>query len=405
MNYCRTSKICVGFFTILILIAVLPELAPAQNPVLKIKVDDAFACPGQLGAKVPIYLTNYEDTVHGYEMWMIMSNPDLAEFVVSVDTTAYTRYWACDEYDGETCTSYIECSNYWHCTQYSGDFCIDSEFTIGSWHCNSADLGVCFDSTFIPGYDSTSVDTVVGLFGGVDTVGTLTSGWEFMDTRSLSGLGYDYRIAAIADLYLPFDIEGLPPRTEPSVLFNSLVNVADIPDTATNRTVDINLNGSILDLAPLFSDQYGNLIGMRIDTIPDTQFYRCTAWLPPDNDICLSYQRVTGPPYDSIFVDSIPVTTLDTFKVIIESGSLTVLKCLIGDVNSDDLYNLLDILSLSDDIYAKDFSPQDVWKGDFNCDCTVNLLDILSVIDMLYTEPVGEPQPCRYSTWQTECGQ
>ncbi len=405
MNYCRTLKICVGFLTILILIVVLPELAPAQNPVLKIKVDDAFACPGQLGAKIPVYLTNYEDTVHGFEMWMIMSNPDLAQFVYAVDTSVVTRYWGCDGYDGETCTSYVECTNGWYCTQYYGDICIDSEYTIGYWQCNAMDLGDCLDSTFIPGYDSVSIDSVVALSGGLDTVGTLTGGWELMESRSLAGTGYDLKVTGIADIYWPYEIEGIPPRTEPGTLYNILANVGDIPDTATNRTANINLSGSILDLAPLFSDQYGNLIGMRIDTIPDTAFFRCVAWLPPDNDICLSYQRVSAPPYDSIIVDSIPVTVLDTFKVIIEGGSLTILKCLIGDANGDDQYNLLDILSLIDDIYAKDYAPQDVWKGDFNCDCTVNLLDILSMIDMLYTEPIGEPQPCRYSTWQLGCGQ
>ncbi len=381
----------------------LPLAGMATEPILELTVDDAFACPGQKGATIPIYLRNVTDTVFMFQLWMILERPDIMKFIDTNDSIDVTTYWACDQYEGETCLKYIKCTNDWFCTQYSGDFCIDSEFTLGYWHCWDMVEDSCLDSIFLAGYDSTSVERVAACAGSLDTVGTLTGGWSWLHTRSLSGQYYDLKILGVADLYWPYEIDGIPPRSEEGLFLKVYADIYDIPDTTTDRDVHIYLPRSHSDVAPIFHDRYCNLIGKRIDTIPDTHFFRCQLWIPPDNEICLGWERVYEPPYDSIFVDIREVTSVDTFKVVVNNGSLTVLKCLIGDINGDDQYNLLDILALIDHIYEKDYTSDNTWKGDFNCDCTVNLLDILSLIDMLYTEPIGDPLPCRYPTWQALC--
>lgn len=403
MTGSRNSRIKVSIALLMFLL--ISVSLNAQTNRLEVAVGDVFGCPGQYGATVPIYLNNAEDTVFSYQLWMHLSRPDRIEFVTEQDSILVTKYYHCADWDGEDCIDSVECTNGWYCTDSPDyDICNDSVFTIGYWHCFDPGQFDCLDSIFLEGYDFAVVEWTESFAGSLDTTETMTSDWEILHTRSLGEQDHDLLVIGAANLYLPFDIYGIAPQTDNGMLIKAYTNVFDIPDTATERTVEIMMQKEVIAYAPLFYDYYSNAIGMIYDTIPDTHFYRCMQWAdPPNNTICLSYERVSTPPYDSLYIYDQPILVYDTSQVTITNGSLIVLPCMIGDANSDNEYNLLDILAVIENVYAKNADDEEIWKEDYNCDCVVNLLDILDLIDRIYSEPIGQPEGCRYPEWQDGC--
>lgn len=62
-----------------------------------------------------------------------------------------------------------------------------------------------------------------------------------------------------------------------------------------------------------------------------------------------------------------------------------------GDVDRNEVINLLDILYLIDFKFKDGPEPYPLYAADANCDLTVNLLDILYLIDFKFKEG---PAPC-----------
>ena len=142
-------------------------------------------------------------------------------------------------------------------------------------------------------------------------------------------------------------------------------NINEIPDTMTTQTIKISVVFNIHDFN--FSDERGNSLGLNYDTIPDTAWYVCTFWTTSgaEDSICLNWARVSGPPADSIFVDTNLTPFLDTSEVHVLNGSVTVLPiALCGDSNSDGVVNLLDILFLIGWLYKGGPSPNPPIIGD-----------------------------------------
>lgn len=369
---------------------------------LEVLVGDTSGLPGTQNSVISVFMRNWTDTVAAFELWLVLSNPDILQFQTNTDTLVVLRYWACDEYDGAVCTSYVEVSDYWVCTQWSGDNCIDSTVMLGYYKCLEEESpGHCIDSIFIPGFDSTSVDTIEARIGNLDTTGTLIGGWELVESRSLAGTGYDLKISAAAEI---------PPVTPPFVpgigfpqyglkpLIKILGDIKQIPDSVEDRTVDINIQiaGGVHFN---FSNQDGTSIGVVTDEVEDTLWWQCLEWVdPPYNTICYNYKRVAYGPSDSFSLDTILVGHLDTTNVIyLKSGSLTVLQGVCGDANGDNAVNLLDILFLIARVYQAGPAPNNPMLADCNCDglagVNINLLDILYLISYLYDIPRG-PAPC-----------
>ncbi len=163
----------------------------------------------------------------------------------------------------------------------------------------------------------------------LDTVGTLVSGWPHSVT-SLGGSGYDILITA-GDPPPFLNAIGYP-QTGDIPLLRLVADVYDIPDTMLDRSVGIMVVSVPLDHFS-FSRPDGSSVGIVVDTVPDTSWFVCVLWSEPNPDsICLQWEEVSGPPADSFNVDTIAVARLDTSRVSVSDGSLTVLTpCCNGD--------------------------------------------------------------------------
>jgi len=264
-------------------------------------------------------------------------------------------------------------TSYWDCEVYDGEVCIDSVLTnpLGEW-------------------DFIHIDTNEIAIGSWDTTGTLISGWESVDARSLSGYGWDLNIAGIANMPSGEFTHGIAPQ-QGGLLIKLMADVYNIPDTMTNRTVNILVQHDFLDHFS-FARPDGSSIGLVKEEVLDTNYYVCTAWA---GDVCLNWQRVSVPPADSveILVDSTNV--LDSLHVFIYDGSLVVDPGFIcgdmdasgGDVNIADLTYLV--------AYLFQGGPDPVPLAAGNIDCSTseepNIADLTYMVAYLFS---GGPYPC-----------
>jgi hypothetical protein len=268
-----------------------------------------------------VYLSNFVDTIAGFNFWVQLDRPDIMEFSTFMLEVVDTTYWRCTEWIGE----------------------------------------LCFDSMMVgagDAWDFFHVDTNEVLTGGIDTTGTLVSGWEWVDARSLSGYGTDLNVAGIADLPPPPTTPGIAPQ-QGGWLIKLVGQVYDIPDSMAERTVNLLVQTDFLSHFN-FSDPQGNSIGIACDTIPDTTFWLCTAWA---GEICLSWRRVSGPPYDSLEIGWDTTCYSDTSVVQVLDGSVTVLL------------------------------PDPPLYGDADCSGSADISDLVYMVDYMFLG--GPPMPCR----------
>ncbi len=400
MSFSRNSLKKMGWLLLPVVLTVA-FTAPsgwAQFYDLEVLVGDTSGVSGQQNSVISIYMRNYEDTVSAFELWLLLEHPDLLEFQTNLDTIVTLTYWACTEYDGDVCTSYVAASDYWVCTEWNGETCIDSQYMLGYYECLDTNLaGECIDSTFHAGYDSTGIDTVEAYTGNIDTVGTLVGGWELVESRSLGGYGYDIKITASSNAppVMPPYVPGIGyPQYGDIPLIKIMGDIKDISEEDTLRTVKIKIISSSLSHFS-FSDEDGNGIGIVTEEVEDTLWWECTAWA--DSVTCLNWKRVSTGPADSFGLDTILVGHLDTSVVFLKDGSLKVELGVCGDANNDGDVNLLDILYLISNIYSGGPDPENPMMADCNCDgdpgVNINLLDILHLISYIYSTPPG-PDPC-----------
>ena len=136
-------------------------------------------------------------------------------------------------------------------------------------------------------------------------------------------------------------------------------------------------------------------IGIIIDTIVDTSWFNCLEW-NEDSTECLGWEEVPEGPADSFWCcDSTYYGYIDTTAIFIKHGSLTVLsRFLCGDLDGNELVNILDITSLINCLYIIVDPPCDLSKMDVDCSGVVNILDITFLINFLYNG--GPPPSCDY---------
>ncbi len=297
----RIVSAALLFLVVVAVVQLALPLSAEATPILTIRTDTVYVYPGQTNVTIPIYMENLADTVAGFDMWMMLDQPDVVKFT-----------------------------------------------------------------------------------GNFDTSGTLTSGWEYVHVGTLGGQWYDAKIAALANMIPdPPHTPGIGfPQTGEIPLIKITANVFDIPDTTTDRYVVVFMVLSDINNFH-FSDQMGNLIGVYTDTVPDTSWYKCMQWAPPPNDtICLNWQRVVGPPADSMFIDTIIVPHLDTNLIDVKGGAFVIHPC--GDANGTGSVNALDITSLINFLYKHGGAPVPVEAGDPNGSGNINALDITYLINYLY---------------------
>ena len=363
------TKLLGGALSIVVAVgcvfALLTGPSAKAQPVLWIKVFDTTTQSGAQNTVIPIYMNNYQDTVAGFNLWIQLDWPEIMEFQTDSGTVIDTTYWDCLEYE-ET-------------------VCVESVLTnpLGQW-------------------DFTHIDTNDILIGNFDTTGTLCSGWEWVDARSLSGLGFDLNIAAIADMDDP-----PPPDTTPGIgpqqggiLIKILADVFDIPDSMTERTVNMMIQHNTLDHFS-FSRPDGTSIGILHREAPDTNCWQCNVWV---GEVCMDWERFTTPPdCDSIEVccpDSFEIVMgsvpyLDTIHVILEDGSVTVAEFICGDVDANGSVNVGDLSYLVTYLFDGGPPPDPLASGNVDCQGgdTPNVGDLAYLVSYLFDQPPG-PAPC-----------
>ena len=75
----------------------------AQLPDLVVEVGDTTAASGATNTVISIFLSNYNDTVAGFNLWIQLDRPDIMLFQTDYTTILDTSYWKCLEYSGPTC--------------------------------------------------------------------------------------------------------------------------------------------------------------------------------------------------------------------------------------------------------------------------------------------------------------
>lgn len=361
--------------SVLVVLTAGVVIANPATPVLYLSETDTTAKAGSEDAWISVFLANYQDTLAGFSIRIILDNPDLVEFKTDIQDSIYdTTFQYCDGWDLGVCTLWV---------------------------------------------DTMFVDTVIQS-GAIDTVGTLISNWEYVTARSLSPSRHDIKITGLADqLGMPYT-PGLVPRSQAGLLFRMNVRTyaetADSSDNVVNFTIIANLSETN------FSDPHGELIGTITNyNFVDTSYWFCETWDGPDctswidtteafadsidydtsfyywfcqnwdADSCTEWQKVTGPDDTAAFADSISIdstawTVLDTANTFYISGSMTIdySSCLCGDFNDDDRANVGDAVYQINFVFKGGPGPVDPSCGDVNGDGRSNVGDAVYMIQFVF---------------------
>ena len=295
------SRLWITVFVALVLSSLSTNhSAQAQVPELVFSVPDTSVASGEVETLLNIYITNYFDTIAGFQFVLVSERPDLVSFN--------------------------------------------------------------FDN------------------GGFDTAGTLVSGFEYVQSIDRAGDQSEIWFRCIANL--PFDTinyRGFPPQ-QGGVAVKIPYDTAPLPDSVLTSIISVT--------TPVdFSDPWGYSLGVVTETIYDTTFYLCNLW---QNDTCLEWLEVdpdsTG--YDSLYVDTSLYGYLDTTRVIIIDGSITVqgsrLQC---DFDSDGGITVVDLITFVQCLFGNPPPPPEVCQA-IECDAdgsgAVNVADITYLVNYLF---------------------
>jgi len=211
----------------------------------------------------------------------------------------------------------------------------------------------------------------------LDLDGTLMEDWEIWGVNSLGGQGYDLVILGLSNFAQPYT-NAIPPQEGEIPLVKVIADVYGIPDTMTERTVNIHIVTETLDHFG-FVDPNCNSIGIMIDSFPDTTWFICTQWSEPDPDsFCLNWEEVPGPPADSFDIDWDYYPVLDTAKVVVTDGSLTVLIPICGDIDgSDGNPNVVDLTYFVEYLFFEGPPPPVVDMANVDGEGGINVADLI----------------------------
>jgi hypothetical protein len=323
-------------------------------PDIIVTVGDTIGNPGQLNSAITVYLDNFKDTISAFELWLQLDRPDIMIFQTDTQRVIDTTYWKCD------LGSYPDCSH---------------EVATDSIHAQKI-----------------KIDTVLAVMGNIDTANTLISGWDLVATRSMSGTKYDIKVTALADdLAKPGTKSGIKPQ-QGGVLFRLRGDILSVSPDLQDRTVKIRPNADVVQGFFNFSRPNGTAIGIVTVIGPDTNYYRCNAWVPPGPPInydCLQWVKVAGEPYDSVVIKLDTTGYLDTNKVKLFTGSLTALGGWVcGNVDGDPAggIDISDLSYLIGYMFLNGPAPVAMQTG--NCDCSsdgiIDISDLSALIDYMF---------------------
>ncbi len=337
----------------------------AQIPSITVKVADTTAMPNSLNTPISIFMDNLFDDVAGINIWIQLDRPDVMVFKTDTLTVYDTTFWVCNDTN-------------------VGGACIDST-EVFSWEAYE----FFYDTVF------------VATLGSFDTTGTLTSGWEFVDTRSLSGIGTDINIVGIADLPGGSVVPPISSGQQGGVLIRILADVFPMADEEPDRTVNMLVQTDFKDHFSMSRPDGSSITWITIQ-VEDTTCYECLQWV---DTVCLGgWQKVPhtiGDPYncvDSMAVELIDAAVLDSANVNIINGSLTVLLSFVcGNVDGspDGQIDIADLIYLVNYMFGIPTGPDPVpfEAGDIDCVLGIDIADLVYLVDYMFGIPSGAA-PC-----------
>ncbi|MCK4625155.1 MAG: hypothetical protein KAV00_07590 [Phycisphaerae bacterium] len=306
LNVHRYVRSTIRTVTLAVILLSIAEIAPAQDPVLEVRVMDTTAESGSQNVSISIYMKNFADTVAGFALWLQLDRADL-----------------------------------------------------------------------------------MSLHLEVDTVNTLISGWEYVESRYGSSEPHNLRIVGLADFPGPPITPSIAPQNGPLPLVRIRADIANILDTTTDRTVQMVFALAIKNFA--FSDPYGQVIGTVRDSVPNTAYYACQAW---EGNTCLEWELVEGPlePFDSMFVYWDYFSYYDWDRVLVHDGSLTVTGGYVcADLNNDFFpADISDLVFLVDYMFLGGPPPLPLQAADCDGNGQIDISDLVYLVEFMF---IDGPRP------------
>ncbi len=206
------------------------------------------------------------------------------------------------------------------------------------------------------------VDTVIIDFDTsyecqVDTIGTLASGWDIVEARSVIGKGLEMRLTGMVNLFTPPPPWAIPEYTS-GILLKFFARIRDdVPDTLTDRVVHLEISG-----LSNYTDPQGGMIS------PVQHIGGSITVMLPSCD-CTDYCEMDGTP---------AISPLDVSYIV------------------NYVYKGLDARPVLPDC------PGD--NGDWDCDGAVTPLDVSWYVLFVYkSSGVGPCNPCDCDPYHTGC--
>jgi hypothetical protein len=212
----------------------------------------------------------------------------------------------------------------------------------------------------------------------LDLNGTALADFDLVRSQMHSAGGGLIEIVAIAWTKLgpPPRTRGYAPSTVERPLFRIHFHALSVPDTMQNRTTGVWFS-TFPDMTN-FSTPQGATLGFSYQVYTDTAFFFCNQW---QNGTCVDWRRVSFPPYDSTAIQLDSFIYVDTSKVRLTSGSVTVAPCTKRTTDDLDINNDGVSLAVSDYVALLRYIVGDTngignpYAADFNGDCIINYAD------------------------------
>ena len=253
------------------------------------------------------------------------------------------------------------------------------DFTIGVFMKNYIDTITHFE--FLIQLDQPSI---IGFDAQIDTTGTLISGWELVLSQNIEGWESNIAINAQADIEtIPGFTPGIGPQSGEIPLLKLVAHTFEYPDSLPDQTVGLWTQAYPAWFA--FYNQMEQRIGLYVDTVCDSVYFRCTNWA---GDLCLFWEKVHFPPYDSAAYECDYTPFIDTNIVKVDNGSVTVMLSMCGDVNGNGDIDISDITRLISFLYLHGDPPPVMRVANINGspDGTIDISDITYIIAALYID-------------------
>jgi hypothetical protein len=226
-----------------------------------------------------------------------------------------------------------------------------------------------------------------------DTIGTLISGWEFIDARSISGTGADIQITGIANLFPPPVTRGFAPQ-QGGTLIRLLADVLQINDPFGDSLVLVEINPFYPEHLEFVNPAFDIDLWQEVE-FWDTIGYVCEQWQidstqnPPDTIGCLNWVQTPNPPWDDTVEILDTMLVLDTSVLCLTSGTIEIISLppyFCGDLNGDSAVgNILDLTFAVDRVFRGGPLPGFPEASDVNCDGTnCNILDLTAIVDRVF---------------------